>query len=286
MTIAITGSTGHLGRILIERLKATQPVNSLIALARTPAKAADLGVTVREADYTKPDTLARALAGIDTLMMISASELGHRVEQHRHMIDAAEKAGVRRIVYTSLLLADTSPLKALADEHIQTERMLKDSGIPHTLLRNGWYTENYLGSIQGVLAGGAVLGSATRGQISSAARADYAEAALVVLTHTGHDGKTYELAGDQAYTLSDLAAEIAKQTGKSIVYKNLPEADYVKKLQEFGLPAGFAAAIAGWDVGASKGGLFDDGHVLSKLIGRPTTPMPATVAQALGSAAQ
>ncbi|HEU0229589.1 MAG TPA: SDR family oxidoreductase [Burkholderiaceae bacterium] len=281
MTIAITGSTGQLGRILIERLKASQSANSLVALARTPSKAANLGVSVREADYTKPDTLVQALSGVDTLMMISASEIGQRVEQHRHIIDAAKKAGVRRIVYTSLLRADTSPLEALADEHVQTERMLKESGILHTVLRNGWYTENYLGSIQGILAGNAVLGAAAAGRISSAARADYAEAALVALSQPEHDGKIYELAGDQAYTLAELAAEIARQTGKPIVYQNLNAASYAKKLQEFGLPTGFATAIADWDVGASKGGLFDDGHVLSRLIGHPTTPMSVAVTQAL-----
>lgn len=281
MITAITGSTGQLGRILIERLKATQGAGELVALARTPAKAKDLDISVREADYARPGTLASALSGVDTLMMISASELGHRVEQHRHIIDAAEKAGVHRIVYTSLLRADTSPLSALADEHVQTERFLKESGISHTILRNGWYTENYLGAIQGILAGGAVLGAAASGRISSAARADYAEAALVVLTQPGHDGKIYELAGDHSYTLADLAAEIARQTGKPITYRNLAGSDYRKALQGMGLPAGLASAIVDWDLGASKGGLFDDHHVLSKLIGRPTTPMPATVEQAL-----
>ncbi|CAM5185769.1 NAD(P)H dehydrogenase (Quinone) OS=Castellaniella defragrans OX=75697 GN=HNR28_001991 PE=4 SV=1 [Castellaniella defragrans] len=281
MTIAITGSTGQLGRILINKLKAVQPSDSLVALARTPAKAADLGVPVRKADYGEPATLARALAGVDTLMMISASEVGHRTVQHRNVIAAARDAGVRCIVYTSLLRADTSPLASLADEHVQTERMLQESGIPHTILRNGWYTENYLGAIQGILASGAVLGSAGEGRIASAARADYAEAALVVLTRPGHEGKVYELAGDQAYTLTELAAEIARQAGKPIVYRNLPEAEYASRLQALGLPAGFAAAIAGWDSGASRGGLFDDGHVLSGLIGRPTTPLSAVVAEAL-----
>lgn len=284
MTIAISGATGHLGRILIDGLKAARPAGDLIALARTPAKAADLGIAAREADYTRPDTLGPALAGVDTLMMISASEVGQRVGQHRNLIEAARQAGVRRIVYTSLLRADTSPLASLADEHVQTEQMLKASGIAHTILRNGWYTENYLGALQGVLAQGAVLGAAGQGRIASAARADYAAAALAVLTQPGHEGKTYELAGDTAYTLADLAAEIARQTGKAIRYQNLSESEYAAKLQGFGLPAGFAAAIASWDVGAAAGGLFDEGHQLSRLIGRPTTPLSTVVADALAHA--
>jgi NAD(P)H dehydrogenase (quinone) len=170
---------------------------------------------------------------------------------------------------------------SLAGEHIETEQMLKASGLPYTVLRNGWYTENYTGSVKPAVANGAFVGSAGNGKISSAARADYAEAAAVVLTTEGHDGKTYELAGDTAYTLTELAAEIARQAGKPIPYKDLPQADYAAILAGIGLPAMFADAIASWDVGASQGALFDDGKQLSALIGRPTTPLSAVVAQAL-----
>lgn len=225
MTIAITGATGQLGRITVDKLKSKVPSANLVALVRSPAKAADLGIAAREADYSKPATLPAALAGVDILMMISGSEIGQRLEQHRNVISAAKQAGVKRIVYTSLLHADTSPLN-LADEHIQTERMLKESGIAYTILRNGWYTENYTGSVKAAIAGGAFIGSAGEGKISSATRADYAEAAATVLTNRGHDGKTYELAGDQAYTLAELAAELSRQTGKPIPYKNLTETEY------------------------------------------------------------
>jgi NAD(P)H dehydrogenase (quinone) len=165
----------------------------------------------------------------------------------------------------------------------QIEKCWKASGVPYTILRNGWYTENYTGSIGGALAGGAYTGSAGDGKIASAPRADYAEAAVAVLTGTGHEGKTYELAGDEAYTLTDLAAEISRQTGKTIPYKNLPEAEYAAALASFGLPEGFAQALAGWNVAASKGALFDDGRQLSTLIGRPTTPLSTAVADALKS---
>ncbi|MFY9510226.1 MAG: NAD(P)H-binding protein, partial [Rubrivivax sp.] len=181
MTIAITGATGQLGRLIVARLKTLAPTLPLLALVRTPAKAAELGIAAREADYARPATLATALAGVDTLLLISSSEVGQRAVQHRNVIDAAKAAGVQRIVYTSLLRADGSPL-SLAQEHRETEAMLKAAGIAHTVLRNGWYTENYSGSIPGALAGGAFIGSAGEGRIASAARADYAEAAAVVLT--------------------------------------------------------------------------------------------------------
>jgi NAD(P)H dehydrogenase (quinone) len=279
-TIAITGATGQLGRLVVEQLKTRLPAERLVALVRTPAKAADLGVAVREADYTRPETLAAALAGIDTLLLVSATEFGQRVAQHRHVIDAAKRAGVKRIVYTSVLRADQS-LLSLALEHKETEALIKASGLAWTILRNGWYTENYTGSIAGALAGGAFIGSAGEGRIASAARADYAAAAVAVLTTSGHDGKTYELAGDSAWTLADLAAEISRQSGKAIPYRNLPEADYAAALKGFGLPEGFAKAIAGWDVAASQGALFDEVRQLSRLIGRPTTPLADSVAAAL-----
>jgi NAD(P)H dehydrogenase (quinone) len=232
---------------------------------------------VRDADYSMPETLDRALNGIDTLLMISSSELGQRrVQQHHNVIEAAKRTGVKRIVYTSLLHADTSPLN-LGEGHRATEAELRVSGIPFTILRNGWYTENYTASVPGALAGGAFLGSAGNGKISSALRAEYAEAAVAVLTSAGHDGKTYELAGDEAYSLSDLAAEISRQAGRTIPYKNLPEADYTAALTVIGLPEPLAQAYASYDVGA----LFEDGRQLSALIGRPTTPFATAVADAL-----
>lgn len=278
--IAITGATGHLGRLVIKNLQARGLAGSVVGLVRSRGKGADLGVDLREADYDRPATLAPALARVDTLLLISGNEVGKRTPQHLAVIEAAKKAGVKRLVYTSLLHADRSPL-SLAGEHGATEAAVKASGLTHVILRNGWYTENYTGSIGGALAGGAFIGSAGAGKISGATRADYAEAAVAVLTGQGHDGRTYELAGDDAWTLTDLAAELSRQTGKTIPYKNLPEADYAAALAGFGLPPPIAAAIASWDVGASKGALFDDGRQLSQLIGRRTTPLAAAVGEAL-----
>lgn len=280
MKIGITGATGQLGRIVINKLKEKVSADNIVALVRTPTKASELGVDARAFDYNKPESLETSLHGIDTLLLISSSEVGQRTKQHTNIIDASKKAGVKWIVYTSLLHADKSTL-SLAEEHIATEVALKVSGIPFTILRNGWYTENYTGSVAGAVAAGAFIGSAGNGKIASAARADYAEAAVIVLTGSGHVGKVYELAGDESYTLTDLAAEISIQTGKSIPYNDLPEAKYANILQSVGLPEGLAMAIAGWDVSASRNDLFDDSKQLSKLIGHPTTPLSNVVTNAL-----
>lgn len=280
MTIAITGASGHLGHLVINKLKARTPDADVVALARAPEKAADLGAPVREADYNKPETLDEALRGVDILLLISGTEMGARAAQHRNVIEAAKRAGVKRIVYTSVLRADTSLLN-VAEDHRATEADLKASGVPYTILRNGWYMENYTGSIPGAVAGGALLGSAGDGRTSPALRADYAEAAAVALTEEGHAGKTYELAGDEAFTMRDLAAEVSRQTGKTIVYKNMPAEEYAAALTGFGLPPAVAQVIASYDVQMAKGALFDDSHQLSALIGRATTPLSLAVAEAL-----
>lgn len=277
--IAITGATGQLGHFVIESLLKTVPASQIVAIVRNPAKAdalASLGVVVRQADYTDEAAFTAALAGVEKLLLISSSEVGQRAAQHRNVINAARAAGVKFIAYTSLLHADTSPL-GLHTEHVETENMLADSGIPYALLRNGWYSENYLASAPAALAHGVFIGAAGEGKIASATRADYAAAAARVVSEEGHAGNVYELAGDSAYTLSELAAELAKQSGKNVVYQNLSEADFAAALKGFGLPDGLADMLADSDTGASKGGLFDDSRTLSTLIGRLTTPIAESV---------
>ena len=277
--IAITGATGQLGQHVIESLLKTVPASQIVAIVRNPAKATALsqqGITVRQADYSDEAAFTTALQGIDKLLLISSSEVGQRAPQHRNVINAAKAAHVKFIAYTSLLRADTSPL-GLADEHVATEQMLAESGIAYALLRNGWYTENYLASAPAALEHGVFIGAAGEGKIASATRADYAAAAARVISEDGHAGKTYELAGDAGWTLSQLAAELAKQSGKKVVYQNLSEADFAAALKGVGLPAGLADMLADSDTGASKGGLFDDSHTLSKLIGRPTTSLADSV---------
>jgi len=284
--IAITGATGQLGRLVIQNLLNTVPASQIVAAVRNRAKAAELaalGVQVRQADYAQPATLEAAFQGVTKLLLISSSEVGQRAAQHAAVIAAAQKAGVKLLAYTSILHADTSPL-GLAVEHKATEAALRASGLPHVLLRNGWYTENYTASVPAALQYGAVLGSAKDGRIASAARADYAAAAAAALTQDGQAGKVYELAGDTAYTLAELAAEIVKQSGKPVVYSDLPEAAYAAALVQAGLPEGFAALLADSDVGASQGALYDDSHQLSHLIGRPTTPLADGVRATLAAA--
>ena len=283
--IAITGATGQLGRLVIAELLKTLPANELVAVARTPDKAADLaalGVQVRRGDYTLPETLADAFSGVDKLLLISSSEVGQRVAQHANAIAAAKSAGVKLLAYTSILHADSTPL-GLGDEHRQTEALLAQSGLPFVLLRNGWYTENYAASIPAALPYGVLLGSAGEGRIASAARADYAAAAAAVLLAAGRAGKVYELAGDASYTLGEFAAEIAKQSGKPVAYQDMPPAAFAAALKKADLPEGLADLLADSDAGASQGGLFDDSRTLSSLIGRPTTPMSEVVRKALAA---
>ncbi|MEG1211782.1 MAG: SDR family oxidoreductase [Leclercia sp.] len=281
--IAITGATGQLGQRVIEQLLKTIPASQLVAIVRNPAKAEALstqGVTVRQADYTDQATFTTALAGVDKLLLISSSEVGQRATQHQNVINAAQAAGVKFIAYTSLLHADTSTL-GLHVEHVETENALAASGIPFALLRNGWYTENYLASAPAALEHGVFIGAAGEGKIASATRADYAAAAARVVSEEGHAGKVYELAGDHAWTLGELAAELSRQSGKNVVYQNLSEADFAAALKGFGLPAGLAEMLADSDVGASKGGLFDDSRTLSALLGRPTTTLAESVSALL-----
>ncbi|HDQ0421245.1 NAD(P)H:quinone oxidoreductase [Escherichia coli] len=277
--IAITGATGQLGHYVIESLMKTVPASQIVAIVRNPAKAQALtaqGITVRQADYGDEAALTSALQGVEKLLLISSSEVGQRAPQHRNVINAAKAAGVKFIAYTSLLHADKSPL-GLADEHIETEKMLADSGIVYTLLRNSWYSENYLASAPAALKHGVFIGAAGDGKIASATRADYAAAAARVISEAGHEGKVYELAGDSAWTLTQLAAELTKQSGKQVTYQNLSEADFAAALKSVGLPDGLADMLADSDVGASKGGLFDNSKTLSKLIGRPTTTLAESV---------
>lgn len=277
--IAITGATGQLGQHVIENLLKTVPASQIVAIVRNPAKAAALslqGITVRQADYTDEAAFTTALQGIDKLLLISSSEVGQRTPQHRNVINAAKSARVKFIAYTSLLHADTSPL-GLADEHVATEKMLAESGLDYALLRNGWYSENYLASAPAALEHGVFIGAAGDGKIAAATRADYAAAAARIISEEGHAGKIYELAGDEGWTLSQLAAELAQQSGKKVVYQNLSEADFSAALKGFGLPAGLAEMLADSDIGASKGGLFDDSHTLSTLIKRPTTSLAESV---------
>jgi NAD(P)H dehydrogenase (quinone) len=281
--IVITGATGQLGQLVIADLLKKIPATQIVAAVRDVAKAADLaalGVQLRHADYDVPATLDAAFHGARKVLLISSNAMGQRVAQHRNAIDAAVRAGVKLLAYTSVLHADTSKL-GLAAEHRETEAVVRASGLPYTLLRNGWYMENYTAGLGGALEHGVLLGGAGEGRIAAAARADYAAAAVAALLSEAPPQPIHELAGDSAFTLAELAAELALQSGKAVAYNNLDEAAYREALLGFGLPAGLAALIADSDAAAAQGALFDDSRSLSKLIGRPTTTLAAAVRAAL-----
>ena len=282
--IAVTGATGHLGRLVVENLleRGVEPTG-IAALVRSPEKAGDLaarGVQVRQADYSRPETLGPALQGVERLLLVSSSEVGQRAQQHRNVVEAARAAGVKLLAYTSIIHAETSGLM-LAAEHKATEEGIRASGIPFVFLRNGWYLENYTGNLGSALEHGALLGSAGEGRVSAATRADFAAAAGAVLTGEGHENRAYELGGDEGFTLAELAAIIAEESGKPVEYRDLPEEAYTGVLTGFGIPEGFARVLADSDRGIARGELFTDSGDLSRLIGRRTTSPPEAVAAAL-----
>ncbi len=281
----VAAAKGQLGRLVVSHLAARIGAQSVTAVVRNPERAGSYfpdGVALRHGDYDHPETLDAAFAGAGRLLLISSNAFGSRVEQHRNAIDAARRAGVDRIAYTSVLHAGRSTL-GLAEEHRRTEALIEASGLPFTILRNGWYTENYTASVPAALTHGAFIGSAGEGRIASAARLDYAEAAAVALTGDTDARVIHELAGDTAYALAGFAAEISRQSGRTIPYVDLPEAEYRAALVTAGLPEPLAALLADSDAAAAKGALFDDSGALSRLIGRPTTPFGTSMASAINA---
>ncbi|MEU6825204.1 SDR family oxidoreductase [Streptomyces atriruber] len=284
MSIVVTGATGNLGRLVIEGLLAARvPAGDIAAVVRDKGKAADLaerGIELRIADYSAPETLNGVFAAGDRVLMISGSEVGQRVPQHRAVIDAARAAGVSLLAYTGILGGPAADFE-LATEHKATEQLIVDSGLPHTFLRNGWYHENYTEHLAPVLAHGAVVASAGEGRVASASRADYAAAAVAVLTGEGHEGKVYELSGDVAWSFAEYAAEIAAQTGKDISYADVPAEQHLAVLTGAGVPEPMAAVLVDVDAAVARGRLAGTSGDLARLIGRPTTPISEAVAAAL-----
>lgn len=279
MTIAITGASGQLGRVAIETLKSSTDGSQILALTRDTAKVAELGVKARSFDYTKPDSLIPALMGVNVLALISSSEFENRVGQHENVINAAQAAGVDRIIYTSILKADKSPL-FIAQDHRATEEILRTSGLSYTILRNAWYIENWTASLPMAVEQGALIGATGGASATPATRQDLGEALAAIALGSGHDNKIYELGADNAFTLHDMAAVVSTTVGKTITYNDLPQETYASILASFGLPESFAAAIADAEAGISKGWLSDESGTLSRLIKRPTTPLETAVANA------
>lgn len=285
MSTVVTGATGQLGRLAVEALlRRGVPAPQIVATGRdiTGIKdLADRGVVVRRADFGDPDSLAAAFAGVEKLLLISASmPVRDRFENHRRAIDAAQAAGVSLVAYTSMTRADSTGT-IIGQTHRATEEYLRERAVPSVMLRNGWYLENYTSQLPAVLQHGAFIGSAGRGRISAASRADYAEAAAHVLTTEGHAGKVYELAGDEAFTLAELASAVADRTGRPITYAELPPEQYEAALAAAGLPAEVAHALADADLGIGRGELYSDSGDLRRLIGRPTTTLTDAIDKAV-----
>ena len=283
--IVVTGATGQLGRLVVQDLLTRIPANQIVAAVRTREKAGDFaeqGVQVREADYDRPETLKAAFEGAEKILLISGSEVGRRIPQHQAAIDAAQQAGVSLLAYTSVLHADTSTLP-VAPEHQATEEAIKASGLTYSLLRNGWYNENYIPAAQQGAATGTIIGSARDGRISSASRADYAAAAAAVLTGDGHDDTVYELSGDATFTMADVAADTTAVTGTPVTYQDLPAEAHAKALTEAGVPDMFVDMLVAIDAGTAENQLAGTTGDLSRLIGRPTTALRATLTAALGN---
>lgn len=279
MTLAVTGATGQLGRLAIEHLLTRgTPPTEIVALVRRPEAAADLaakGVTVRHFDYNQPDALAPALVGVDSLLLVSGSEFGRRATQHQAVIAAAKEAGVGRIVYTSAVGPDAS-INPVAPEHKATEAALAASGVPHVILRNGWYHENFLGDLASASQAGQVLTAAGEGRVASAPRSEYAEAAAVVLA-SGEVGRTYTLTGDVAWSLDELAADLTKVVGREVVARHVDAEAKSAALAGFGLDAGLVGFVVGVDLAIAAGELGVTNGELAGLIGRPTAPIVETL---------
>ncbi|MEU0844096.1 SDR family oxidoreductase [Streptomyces sp. NPDC005962] len=283
MSIVVTGATGHLGRLVIDGLLEKVPADRITAVVRDADKAAGLaarGVTLKVADYSRPETLRGAFAAGDKVLLISGSEVGQRVPQHQAVIDAAKEAGVALLAYTSILGGPAADF-TLADEHRATEQAITESGLPYALLRNGWYNENYTERLAPVLEHGAVVAAAGEGRVASASRADYAAAAVAVLTGEGHENTAYELSGDTAWSFAEYAAEIARQTGKEIAYRAVSADEVRGILTGAGLPEPLAAILADVDAAIERGRLAATPGDLSRLTGRPTTPIADSLTLAL-----
>jgi NAD(P)H dehydrogenase (quinone) len=281
-TYAVTGATGKLGRLVLDDLLSQTQAANVVALARDPSALADYaakGVQVRQADYDDPASLDAALSGVDRVLLISGNAVGQRERQHGAVIEAAKKAGVSYLAYTSILKGDKSRLQ-LAPEHVATEKLLAGSGLNYDVLRNGWYSENYVMGLGQSLEHGAILGAVGEGKLSTATRGDFAAGAAAALLK-GTGGNTYELAGDQSWTMQEFAEEVSRQAGKPVAYVNQSEAEYAKVLEGAGLPPPVASMLASTSALSGEGELYDESRDLSTLSGRPTTPISETIAAAL-----
>lgn len=278
--ILVTGATGQLGSLIVKHLLQRVPADQVVAGGRNADKAPP-GVEFRRIDYDQPASLDAALRGISRVVLVSGSEVGKRVPQHTAVIEAAARAGVKLLAYTSILKGEANPM-LLAGEHAGTEQALRQGKVPYILLRNGWYSENYTGSAGIAIQYGVLQSASGEGRIATAARNDYAEAAAVLILRDDHaPGQAHELAGSTSFTKREFAAMLSRLSGREVAVQDLSETDYAAALMQAGLPEPFARILADSDARSAGGALFDDSRTLEKIIGRPTTPMEETLRDAL-----
>jgi len=283
--IVVTGATGRLGQLVIDGLLQRVPAAEIVAAVRTPAKAASLaarGVTVRAADYGQPGQLSAAFTGADRVLLISSNDPRQAVSQHAAVIEAARQAGTGLLAYTSLWHADTSALLT-AVPHRLTEPVIRDSSVPYTLLRNNLYTDHYAPQIMQAIKSGTFVGSAGAGRVASATRADYAAAAVAVLTGSGHENKVYELGGDVAWSYAELAAVLSRVAGHEITYRSITPAEHRALLIAAGIPEVAADLFTDTYTAIADGQLAATPGDLRALIGRPTTALADAVSAMLNS---
>jgi NAD(P)H dehydrogenase (quinone) len=278
MSLVVTATSGHLGRLTVRNLlDRGVPADGIVAGARNLDATTDLaaaGVRTAVIDYDDPATLEAALKPGDTLVLVSGNDLPNRDRQHADAVAVAGKVGVGHLVYTSGLQAAQSP-SPIAASHAATEDVVRESGLPFTIVRNGWYTENYARSIDAVRATGVLLASVGDGRVASASRKDFAEAIGAVVTTGGHLGATYELSGDLAWSYDDLAAALAEALGRDVTYTSVTPEQHLTALTEAGMPESMAAMVVAVDAGIRAGAFAFINGDLARLIGRPTTPLLA-----------
>ena len=278
--ILVTGATGQLGSLIVQQLARRVPAEQVIGAGRNAAKS-PAGVEFRTLDYDQPATIEAALKGVSRVVLVSGNEVGKRVRQHQAVIEAAARAGVRLLAYTSILKANANPL-LLAVEHRGTEEVLAGAGVPYILLRNGWYSENFANNAPVAIQFGVLRSASRQGRFSTAPRNDYAEGAAALILRDDHrPGQAYELAGSSSFDKQEFAALLTRKSGKQVALQDLSAADYAAALVQAGVPEVFANTLADSDSKAADGWLFDDSRTLEKAIGRPTVALEQTLDQVL-----
>jgi NAD(P)H dehydrogenase (quinone) len=288
MKILITGATGKLGTKVVETLLKTIPASQLAVSVRNPEKAEGLrarGVEVRQGDFDRPETLDTAFAGIDRLLIISADgDNETRIRQHTDAVAAAARAQVKFIAYTSLGNASESTM-FLAPPHVATEEAILKTGIPYSFLRNNWYLENEIPSIQGVLAGAPWVTSAGSGKVGWALQQDYAEAAAAVLAGNGHENTVYELSG-KLLTQEEFASALESVLGKEVHVQQVDDVTYADIMKGAGLPEFIIPFLVDIQKGIRDGALEIESSDFEKLLGRPATPISHALSQIVNGISQ